>query len=242
MFISFGILVFVVSLALTIPAEFVAEVIKKEVEKRSGIVFTEDGVKKVFPLGIKMEHASVSYSGVNKPFLNLDTLKARLSIFYLLTGRIKVIVEGNKGNGIIKGYILSRMSDTTINLTAENMDIYIHSIAEGNFSGRLDIDFKDGKCPEGNIAIEGKDIAMRWSGISGIPVPLGKGINGNLHAKSNDCKIDVKVLHLENKDLSVNANGNISLANPYMKSPIAMDIEVIPYPVPLFVTVTTACG
>ncbi|MBI5682339.1 MAG: type II secretion system protein GspN [Deltaproteobacteria bacterium] len=228
LFTLFGILVFAGVLALTIPAEFISDETRNWLKRYNGIIITENGVKKIFPFGIEIKHAVVSYSGEDKHFLALDTLKARLSIIYLLTGRIRVLVEGNKEDGTIKGYILSRVSNTTINLTAENMDIYIHSTTEGNFSGRLNIDFKDGRCPEGNIDIEGKDIVMRWLHTSGISIPLGKGIKGNLHAKSNGCRIDIKVLHLENENITVNAHGNISLKNPYLKSYVDVDIEVIP--------------
>lgn len=228
LFAFLGIIVFTASFVLTIPANFISGEIKNWLEIYNGIVIKEEGIERTYPLGIEMRDAKIFYTNAEKHVFTLDTLNIQLSVPYLFTGRVKMVFDGGRKGGVIRGSILSGASDTTADFMFENIDAAISSTAEGNFTGRLRFGLYDGKCPEGDVDINGKDINVRWEWVSGIPFPLEKDMTGNMHARANDCKIALKVLHLKGSNLLLNAHGSISLAEPYLKSPMDIDVELMP--------------
>lgn len=230
-----GLILFFVALILTIPKDFIQNVVKDNLQKSTGLILTEEGSKRLFPFGIKMQHVSIFHDKFEKPILILDNLQMKLDIASLFMGGIKIMIDGNREGDYLKGDVLLERKYTNVNLLAEAIKTetipYIDSFNIGKtaeFNGTIKIAFQEKGCPSGSIDMEGKDIDAQGFKISGFPIPLGEGIKAAFSANLNDCKINIKGLWFEGKDLSANIYGDIFLTIPYSKSPIAIALEIMP--------------
>jgi len=226
------VVLFFAGLILTVSKDF----LKEKLRQSTGLIVSEEGFRKLFPLGVELRQVSIMREEFKKPILTLDLLRARLDILYLLKGEARVVVNGYKGAGNIQGDILVKGKNNTVNLWIDAMELnavpYLDSFDLGRnvgLSGRIKMTFQKEKCPSGSVDVEGRNINGAGFKISGFPVPLGGGLKATLSAElKDDCNIHLKGLWLDSKDLSANVNGYVFLASQYTKSPIDLSLEIMP--------------
>ena len=230
------VILFLAGLILTVSKDFLKQVIKKELQQSAGLTFSEDEFRKLFPIGVEWRHISIMREGFKNPVLTLDKLQARLDILYLFKGGARIVVNVYKGAGSLRGDVVLKGENTTVSLWADAMEFkavpYLDSFDLGRnagLSGRIKMTFQRGKCPCGTVDVGGRDMDGRGLKISGLPVSFGQGLKATISAElKDDCKIYIKGLWLEGENLAANVHGYIFLASQYTKSPIDLDIEIMP--------------
>lgn len=226
------VVLFFAGLILTVSKDF----LKEKLRQSTGLIVSEEGFRKLFPLGVELRQVSIMREEFTKPVLTLDKLRARLDILYLLKGGARVVVNGYKGSGSVQGDILVKGKNNTVNLWIDAMELnaipYLDSFDLGRnvgLSGRIKMTFQREKCPYGSVDVEGRNVNGSGFKISGFPVPLGDGLKATLSAElKDDCNIHLKGLWLDSKNFSANVNGYVLLASQYTKSPIDLSLEIMP--------------
>ena len=226
------VVLFFAGLILTVSKDF----LKEKLRQSTGLIVSEEGFRKLFPLGVELRQVSIMREEFKRPVLTLDKLRARLDILYLLKGEARVVVNGYKGAGSVQGDILVKGKSNTVNLWIDAMELnavpYLDSFDLGRnvgLSGRIKMTFQKEKCPSGSVDVEGRNGNCAGFKISGFPVPLGDGLKTTLSAElKDDCNIHLKGLWLDSKNFSANVNGYVLLASQYTKSPIDLSLEIMP--------------
>lgn len=228
-----GVILFSITVFYIIPLEAVKEWAVARVRSETGLAVKEESLGRFFPFGVEAVSVRVMDAG-GREAVYFDTLRARLAPLSLLYGKLRVLISGVVGTGVIDGIVVVEPHSASIRVMVTEVNFKdIPALKgrlemEGAFGGDVSITVEEGGCPEGFVRMEGSGAKGASVMIMGVPLSLGNIDGAGIDAELAGCRARVKGLWIDGRDISMRLTGEVFLASPFSGSRIDMELEIIP--------------
>jgi type II secretion system protein N len=235
--IILSVFLFLITFLAVFPVNMLKTWLIDGIEKKTGIILSIEDFQKGFPFYVEAKNINIISDEGGGTVFYIDRLKVRLDILSLIYGKVRVFVDGSAKDGKIDGEAVFKIKNTALDIKTENMSIpYLTrmGIDGGVFDGRWQIVFNKDGCPAGTISLEGRDIAAKRISIMDAPfgaierTRINMELLGDPASHPPGCKLKVRELWIDGKDVSAVAQGEISLVSPFKNSRIDIALEIIP--------------
>jgi len=217
---------------ILLPAHVVADILKKSLRERTGLIMKASSFEKVFPLSYETKGVRL-ISVKRSESLYLTRVRVRFSPLSLFKMRAAFIISGEIYNGILKGRIERGMRGAYAHVSLKGASLPELKALEGIEPGVADIhiDIKVNSkkaCPEGLIKAGAKAGRIRAFSIMGLNMPETKILEEGLDIRLAECKAFVKSAWIKSAEFDASANGVLGIKNPPAQAPMNMKVEFYP--------------
>jgi type II secretion system protein N len=237
-FVGFlGLFLFVVTVIILIPDKVIENMIRDNMEQNVSLTFTTEGFKKMLPFGFEAYHISISPLWAKEQKIYFDKIRGNIKPLRIFLGEVRVTLDGDIANGKIASIASLGRKKTNLKIKIEGLNAAVLSplnaiglTGTGTLSGEGTLEiFKNYRCPNGSLNIEGKDIYLKDLKIGNPSLLFGDRVNFSLNLNlSTDCRTIIKGLWIEGKELAARLYGDIFVNKPLLKSKLALTMEILP--------------
>jgi len=217
---------------LFIPGEKIESAISRVVE-REGYVFRSGGLRKSFPLKLRLSAGTIS--DVRGPLLNIEAASARLELLPLLAGKIVLKCRARIGKGECKAEYQPRTGEFDLHFTGVRLeDVPLFRTAGyGDLRGVLDGDGSfscRGSAGRGEIRITVRAADFRGVRIGDalLPDATYETIRGVY--RSTGGKGTLESLAFQGDGIYLRMQGRISGSHPGAASSLDLSLDLMPKP------------
>lgn len=179
-----------------------------------------------------------------EPMLEVDKVRVGLKPFKLLTGKLGASIDADLYSGTLKGAIAASPSVAQVDLTAEGLDLRLHTLLPGKFnvkpagmlSGTVDltlplVEARGGKTvdvtkAEGTVDLALDGAAFEESNVMGIKIPEVSFDDSGARARLSEGTLELERVGFQGPDLTVLIDGDMKVRQNFMMSSINGELTV----------------
>lgn len=231
-----GVPLFALTVITLIPDDFAQGVLRRAVERKTGMTFSAKDFKKILPSGFEASGMTVSSANNGREIIYFDRFRARLDVLSLLSGHPVMDVDAFVGQGRFNSTVTSMKNALDFTVSADGIDAaaipglsFMELKGPVKITGKARLVTDDGvPCPAGSLELKGTgvDLNLPATAVLSSFFKDKAGFDLAMTIDAKDCRARIKGLWLDSADTALKLYGDVLVSKEIMQSGLDLTVEI----------------